>query len=133
MADQNQEKDATRGGTDSAPGAGSSSSSSSSSQGSSSTATKPKRARKTTPKKKPPQPLPPWKVLLHNDDKNDFGYVIGTITQLTTLNEQDAELRAVEAHKTGVALLLATHKERAELYQEQFTSKGLVVTIEPAE
>ena len=128
MADQNPEKDATRG-TDSAAGEGSSTSSSSSS----STATKPKRARKTTPKKKPPQQLPPWKVLLHNDDKNDFPYVIGTITQLTTLNEQDAELRAVEAHKTGVALLLATHKERAELYQEQFTSKGLVVTIEPAE
>ena len=126
MADQNQEKDATRG-TDSGAGEGSSGSSSSSA------VAKPKRARKTTPKKKPPQPLPPWKVLLHNDDKNDFDYVIGTITQLTSLNEQDAELRAVEAHKTGVALLLATHKERAELYQEQFTSKGLVVTIEPAE
>jgi ATP-dependent Clp protease adapter protein ClpS len=129
MADQNQEKDATRG-TDS--GAGGSSGGSNSSSSSSAVA-KPKRARKTTPKKKPPQPLPPWKVLLHNDDKNDFDYVIGTITQLTSLNEQDAELRAVEAHKTGVALLLATHKERAELYQEQFTSKGLVVTIEPAE
>ena len=25
------------------------------------------------------------------------------------------------------------HKERAELFQEQFTSKGLTVTIEPAE
>ena len=131
MADQNQEKDATRG-TDSGAGESSSGSSSSSSSSSSAVA-KPKRARKTTPKKKPPQPLPPWKVLLHNDDKNDFGYVIGTITQLTSLNEQDAELRAVEADKTGVALLLTTHKERAELYQEQFTSKGLVVTIEPAE
>ena len=126
MADQNQEKDATRG-TDSGAGEGSSSSSSSSA------VAKPKRARKAAPKKKPPQPLPPWKVLLHNDDKNDFDYVIGTITQLTSLNEQDAELRAVEADKTGVALLLTTHKERAELYQEQFTSKGLVVTIEPAE
>ena len=31
------------------------------------------------------------------------------------------------------SLLLTTHKERAELYQEQFTSKGLTVTIEPAE
>jgi ATP-dependent Clp protease adaptor protein ClpS len=94
---------------------------------------KPKRTRKTTPKKKPPQPLPPWKVLLHNSDEPTFDYVIETITQLTSLNEQDAELRAVEADKTGVALLLTTHKERAELYQEQFTSKGLVVTIEPAE
>ena len=126
MADQNQEKDATRG-TDSGAGEGSSGSSSSSA------VAKPKRARKTTPKKKPPQPLPPWKVLLHNSDEPTFEYVIETITQLTSLNEQDAELRATEAHKTGVALLLATHKERAELYQEQFTSKGLVVTIEPAE
>ena len=38
-----------------------------------------------------------------------------------------------EAHETGIALLLVTHKERAELYQEQFQSKGLTVTIEPAE
>ncbi len=38
-----------------------------------------------------------------------------------------------ELHETGVALLLTTHKELAELYKEQFQSKGLVVTIEPAE
>ena len=98
-----------------------------------STATKPKRARKTSPKKKPPQPLPPWKVLLHNDDKNSVDYVVTTVVQLTTLNEQDAEKRVQEADKTGLSLLLTTHKERAELYQEQFTSKGLTVTIEPAE
>ena len=128
MADQNQEKDATRG-TDSGAGENASGSSSSSS----SAVAKPKRARKTTAKKKPPQPLPPWKVLLHNDDTNDVGYVVDTIMQLTSLNQQDAELRTKEADKTGLALLLTTHKERAELYQEQFTSKGLVVTIEPAE
>ena len=101
--------------------------------GAGSTATKPKRSPKRSPRKKPPQPLPPWKVLLHNDDKNTYDYVVSTITQLTSLNEQDAVLRTVEADKTGIALLLTTHKERAELYQEQFTSKGLVVTIEPAE
>jgi hypothetical protein len=38
-----------------------------------------------------------------------------------------------EADKTGVALLLTTHKERAELYKDQFESKGLTVTIEPEE
>ena len=101
---------------------------------------KPKKAKgavatKTapTPKKDPPGQLPPWKVLLHNDDKNDYGHVIGTIVELTPLNKQEAELRTKEADKTGVALLLTTHKERAELYQDQFQSKGLVVTIEPAE
>ena len=94
---------------------------------------KPKKKGKVDPRHKPPQMLPPWKVLLHNDDKNDVGYVVDTIMQLTSLNQQDAELRTKEADKTGLALLLTTHKERAELYQEQFTSKGLVVTIEPAE
>ena len=97
------------------------------------TAVKPKQKRKASPKRKPPQPLPPWKVLLHNDDKNAFDFVIKTICELTPLKEQDALLRMEEAHKTGVALLLTTHKERAELYKEQFQSKGLVVTIEPAE
>jgi len=97
------------------------------------TATKPKRAPRKAPQKKPPQPLPPWKVLLHNDDKNDILFVVRTVLELTPLNEQEAEKRTVEAHKTGVALLLTTHKERAELYQDQFTSKGLTVTIEPAE
>lgn len=98
-----------------------------------STATKPKRSRKVSPKKKPPQALPPWKVLLHNDDTNTHDYVVTTIVQLTTLNEQDAEQRMKEADKNGLSLLLTTHKERAELYQEQFTAKGLTVTIEPAE
>src|SRR5687768_10586670 len=101
---------------------------------SSGTATaKPKRAAKPAPKQKPPQMLPPWKVLLHNDDKNEIGFVVVTICELTTLNEQDAKQRTVEAHKTGVALLLTTHRERAELYKDQFESKGLTVSIEPAE
>src|SRR5437660_7994035 len=101
--------------------------------GQSGTATaKPKRAPKKAPQRKPPQPLPPWKVLLHNDDKNDIVFVIKTIMELTPLNELDAKQRTVEANDTGVALLLTTHKERAELYQEQFQSKGLTVTIEPA-
>jgi len=94
---------------------------------------KPKGARKASPKRKPPGMLPPWKVLLHNDDKNDVVFVVDTIVELTPLNKQDAELRMKEADKTGVALLLTTHKERAELYKDQFESKGLTVTIEPAE
>ena len=93
----------------------------------------PKQKTKSQPKNKPPQPLPPWKVLLHNDDKNDMLFVVRSIMELTPLKEQEAKLRTLEAHESGVALLLTTHKERAELYQDQFTSKGLTVTIEPAE
>ena len=102
------------------------------SSGSGTATVKPKRAPKN-PQQKPPQPLPPWKVLLHNDDTNEFGFVIRTVMELTPLKEQEAALRTIEANDTGVALLLVTHKERAELYQEQFQSKGLTVTIEPEE
>lgn len=94
---------------------------------------KPTKAPKRKPRQKPPGMLPPWKVLLHNDDKNDMGFVVLSIVELTPLNEQDALLKTLEAHETGVTLLLVTHKERAELYKDQFQSKGLTVTIEPTE
>ena len=76
--------------------------------------------------------LPPWNVLLHNDDVNDVLYVANTIIELTTLNRQDAVARMLEAHTRGLSLLLQTHREHAELLQEQFASKRLTVTIESA-
>ncbi len=38
-----------------------------------------------------------------------------------------------QAHHWGKSILLFTHRERAELYVEQFAHKGLVVKVEPAE
>lgn len=86
----------------------------------------------TRPETQDPQArqLPPYKVLLHNDDVNDMLYVIETIVMLTPLNQSDATERMLEAHLRGCSLLLTTHKERAELYQHQFASRGLTVTIE---
>lgn len=93
------------------------------------TALAPKPAVK--PPVRAPKQLPPYKVLLHNDDVNTFERVILAILKLTPLTTDSAIQRTIEAHKSGVALLLVTHKERAELYQEQFQSLGLTVTIEP--
>lgn len=89
--------------------------------------------KKPKPPKRKPKKLPPFKVLLHNDDVNTFDHVIKSILQLTTLDPQQAVLRALEAHETGVALLLTTHKERAELYCEQFASLSITATMEPAD
>ncbi len=75
--------------------------------------------------------LPPYRVILHNDDVNTFEHVILAILKLTPLKEPEAVARTIEAHETGSALLLVTHKERAELYVEQFASKKLTVTCEP--
>ena len=77
------------------------------------------------------QQLPPFRVILHNDDVNSFEHVIHTIMNLTALSLHDAIQRTLEAHETGLSLLLVTHKERAELYVEQFASCSLTVTCEP--
>ncbi|HMP02388.1 MAG TPA: ATP-dependent Clp protease adaptor ClpS [Gemmatales bacterium] len=77
--------------------------------------------------------LPPYRVLLHNDDVNEMVYVVCTIMELTALPEVEALQRMLEAHHKGVTLLLVTHKERAELLVDQFASKRLLVTIEPDE
>jgi ATP-dependent Clp protease adaptor protein ClpS len=77
--------------------------------------------------------LPMYRVILHNDDVNTFDHVIQSIIELTPLDADAAVGATLEAHKTGSSLLLVTHKERAELYVEQFASKKLVVTTEPDE
>ncbi len=77
--------------------------------------------------------LPPFRVLLHNDDVNSMDFVVDSIIELTPLRAERAVEATLEAHQTGVSLLLVTHKERAELYLEQFASKNLSVTIEPAD
>ena len=99
--------------------------------GGATTAVAPVRER-VKPKRDAKQ-LPPYKVLLHNDDVNTFDHVIKTILMLTTMPPQEALVKTIEAHESGVVLLLVTHRERAELYEEQFRSRSLTVTIEPAE
>jgi ATP-dependent Clp protease adaptor protein ClpS len=64
---------------------------------------------------------------------SSFDHVIETLVDLTPLLPPAAEAVTWEAHKTGVALVLVTHRERAELYVDQFKSKSLVVTIEAAD
>jgi len=75
--------------------------------------------------------LPQWKVLLHNDDVNEIGYVVDAIIELIAVNPMQALLQTLEAHKSGIALLMTTHRERAELLCEQFATKRLTVTAEP--
>lgn len=97
----------------------------------SSTATAP--AKKPAPPIRKPKHLPPFKVLLHNDDSNTFEHVIKSVVRLTPIATEEALLKTLEAHETGVSLLLVTHRERAELYAEQFASLSVIVTIEPAD
>ena len=61
---------------------------------------------------------------------NSFDHVIRSIMRLTPISEDEAVIKTIEAHETGVALLLVTHLERAELYVEQFASLGITCTVE---
>lgn len=90
-------------------------------------------ATATRPHPAPPKldRMPQWKVLLHNDDLNDMGYVVETIVTLTPLRGPAAISAMLEAHRTGISLLFMTHREHAELLQEQFNCRQLTVTIEP--
>jgi ATP-dependent Clp protease adaptor protein ClpS len=90
-------------------------------------------AVKEAPRRLEPGMLPPYKVLLHNDDVNAVDHVVMSILKVTNFSLEEAHQKMLEAHNTGVSLLLVTHKERAELYVEQFRTFNLTVTIEPAE
>ena len=75
---------------------------------------------------------PLYKVLLHNDPINSMDYVVSTLQQVVPkLSEQDAISVMLEAHNTGVGLVIVCDLEPAEFYAETLRSKGLTSTIEP--
>lgn len=78
------------------------------------------------------KPLGQYKVLLHNDDVSDPMVVVRSIVEIVSLATDKAFSVMVEAEQTGVSLVVITHLERAELYQEQLQSKGLTITLEKA-
>ncbi len=81
-----------------------------------------KRVRKTSPR---------YKVLLHNDPVNSMEYVVATLRQVVPqLSEQDAIAVMLEAHNTGLGLVIVCDLEPAEFYSETLKSKGLTSTIE---
>ncbi|MDB5099172.1 MAG: hypothetical protein JWM80_3593 [Cyanobacteria bacterium RYN_339] len=73
----------------------------------------------------------PYKVLLHNDDRNDMDHVVQSICKAVP---QVAQTQAVEimneAHKSGVALVIACPLEHAEMYADRLQSFGLTSSIE---
>ena len=83
----------------------------------------PERVRKQSPR---------YKVLLHNDPVNTMEYVVNTLRQVVPqLSEQDAMAVMMEAHNTGVGLVIVCDLEPAEFYCETLKAKGLTSTIEP--
>ena len=78
------------------------------------------------------KPSPRYKVLLHNDPVNSMEYVVTTLRQVVpSLSEQDAIAVMLEAHNTGVGLVIVCDLEPAEFYCETLKGKGLSSSLEP--
>lgn len=78
------------------------------------------------------QILPPWRVMLHNDDVNDMDHVVEALVRsVPSLSVDRAVEIMLEAHLHGVAQVTICPKEHAELYRERLEQYGLTSTIEP--
>ncbi|MGJ3250609.1 MAG: ATP-dependent Clp protease adapter ClpS [Elainellaceae cyanobacterium] len=75
---------------------------------------------------------PRYRVMLHNDDQNAMEYVVQvllkTVSGLTTPQAVDIMM---QAHTSGVAVVIICAQEHAEFYCESLKSHGLTSSIEP--
>ena len=77
--------------------------------------------------------LPPYSVILHNDDHNEMTYVVDSLLKsVPSLSPQRAVEIMFEAHYNGRALVVTCPLELAELYQQRLCSRGLTATVEKA-
>ena len=77
---------------------------------------------------------PRYRVLLHNDDFNPMEYVVQVLmTTVPNLTQPQAVSIMMEAHSSGLALVITCALEHAEFYSETLNNHGLSSTIEPDE
>ena len=77
---------------------------------------------------------PRYRVLLHNDDFNSMEYVVQVlISTVASLTQPQAVNIMMEAHISGLALVITCAQEHAEFYCETLQTHGLTSTMEPDE
>jgi ATP-dependent Clp protease adaptor protein ClpS len=77
---------------------------------------------------------PRYRVLLHNDDYNSMEYVVMVLLKtVASLTQPQAVNIMMEAHHSGVALVITCAQEHAEFYSETLKAHGLTSSIEPDE
>jgi len=81
------------------------------------------------PKRKPrsskqPRKLPPYNVVLLNDDDHTYDYVIEMLRKLFGFPTEKGMRMAKEVDTTGRVILLTTTKEHAEFKRDQIHAYG---------
>lgn len=70
-----------------------------------------------------------WLVILHNDDIHSFQFVTEALAQcIPHLSLAKAHTITVQAHSDGQATVLATWRDRANMYCESLQRHGLTVS-----
>ncbi len=67
---------------------------------------------------------PPYHVVILNDEEHTFDYVIELLTKLFGHPRATAEELTLRIQQTGRAIVLTTHREKAELKREQVLAYG---------
>ena len=70
------------------------------------------------------QQIPPYNVVLLNDDDHTFDYVIRMLKELFAYPEERGFLMAKEVHEKGKVIVCTTSLERAELKRDQIHAFG---------
>src|SRR3954469_9493714 len=68
--------------------------------------------------------LPPYNVVILNDEEHTFPYVIELLIKLFGHSLPTAEELTLKIHHTGRAIVYTTHKEKAELKRDQVLAYG---------
>ena len=68
--------------------------------------------------------LPPYNVVILNDEEHTFPYVIELLIKLFRHSLPRAEELTLRIHTTGRAIVYTTHKELAELKRDQVIAYG---------
>ena len=75
--------------------------------------------------------LPPYAVILYNDDTHAMDYVVAALVKsVPELSTEDAARVMLEAHRTGRGIVIVCPLERAELYRDRIHTFGLGVSVE---
>jgi len=104
----------------------------------------PATAQRTAKQKTRPKTLPPYNVVLLDDDDHSYQYVIEMLGRLFGYSTARAFKMAEEVDRTGRVIVYTTHREVAELKREQIHGFGadqliassagpMSAIIEPAE
>lgn len=79
-----------------------------------------------------PRRLPAYTVVVHNDDRHTFEYVIETFQKILGIAPQKAFLLTESIHREGSACVWSGSKEVAELKRDQLVGAGPDFYANPA-